>query len=131
MHVGICAILNPFCSSHSVCGVPQCDKSIAPSAFSVATPSPFFAASQSLIGRLEQALKEMADQQQRFALDKRALLAEKAQEVHLMVSVPCTIHAPDLSPLSPVLAKRVGRALFPRCAAIKPLHVFAFSPIQL
>lgn len=36
---------------------------------------------QSLIARLDQALKEMAEQQRRFAQAKRTLLAEKTMEV--------------------------------------------------
>lgn len=51
-----------------------------------------------MVVRLDQALKEMAEQQRRFAESKRSLLAEKTQEVcmstrrveliHLFVSLP-------------------------------------------
>lgn len=48
----------------------------------------------------------MADQQQRFALDKRALLAEKAQEVRLFVRY--RIDDNRTFPALPVLANDVG-----------------------
>ncbi len=41
---------------------------------------------QSLIGRLDQALKDMAEQQRRFAQTKRTLLAEKTMEVNALAT---------------------------------------------